>query len=171
MLGGSNASVACDSRSQVCSSPRQHVRVSMSLLEITRRRLLHEATDGESQDESAFDAGIHFFDTADVYSGGLSEEITGQALKNLQLPRDDVVVATKVFGETGKGPNSRGATRHHIMNGMKARCEALGIRPGEKLHAIEYRGRIELVPVRSTKSARGSVKGIDTDVPREFDRV
>jgi AbrB family looped-hinge helix DNA binding protein len=49
--------------------------------------------------------------------------------------------------------------------------ESLGIKPGEKLHAIEYRGRIELVPVRSAKSARGSLKGIDTDVPRETDRA
>jgi AbrB family looped-hinge helix DNA binding protein len=49
--------------------------------------------------------------------------------------------------------------------------EALGIRPGEKLHAIEYRGRIELVPVRPVKAARGSLKGIDTDVPRDPDRV
>ncbi len=49
--------------------------------------------------------------------------------------------------------------------------ESLGIKPGEKLHAIEYRGRIELVPVRSTKSARGSLKGIDTHVPRETDRT
>lgn len=49
--------------------------------------------------------------------------------------------------------------------------ESLGIRPGEKLHAIEYRGRIELVPVKSMKSARGSLKGIDTTVPREPDRA
>ncbi|MBV8341189.1 MAG: AbrB/MazE/SpoVT family DNA-binding domain-containing protein [Gammaproteobacteria bacterium] len=49
--------------------------------------------------------------------------------------------------------------------------QALGIKPGEKLHAIEYRGRIELVPVRSTKDSRGSLRGIDTDVPREPDRV
>ena len=49
--------------------------------------------------------------------------------------------------------------------------EALGIRPGEKLHAIEYRGRIELVPVRPAKAARGSLQGIDTDLPRDADRV
>ena len=49
--------------------------------------------------------------------------------------------------------------------------ESLGIKPGEKLHVIEYRGRIELVPVRSTKSARGSLRGINTDVPRETDRT
>lgn len=49
----------------------------------------------------ALDAGINFIDTADVYSEGRSEEITGQALKNLKIPRENVVVATKVFGETG----------------------------------------------------------------------
>ena len=48
--------------------------------------------------------------------------------------------------------------------------EALGIKPGEKLHAIEYRGRIELVPVRPAKAARGTLKGIDTDVARDADR-
>lgn len=49
--------------------------------------------------------------------------------------------------------------------------ESLGIRPGEKLHAIEYRGRLELVPVKPIKAARGSLQGINTDVPREPDRV
>jgi AbrB family looped-hinge helix DNA binding protein len=62
------------------------------------------------------------------------------------------------------------SSKYQIVIPSKIR-EALGIRPGEKLHAIEYRGRIELVPVRSAKSARGSLKGIDTDVPRESDRV
>ena len=62
------------------------------------------------------------------------------------------------------------SSKYQIVIPSKIR-EALGIRPGEKLHAIEYRGRIELVPVRPTKSARGSLKGIDTDVPRECDRV
>ncbi len=49
----------------------------------------------------ALDAGINFIDTANVYSNGRSEEITGQALKNLKVPRENVIVATKVFGETG----------------------------------------------------------------------
>ena len=62
------------------------------------------------------------------------------------------------------------SSKYQIVIPLKIR-EALGIRPGEKLHAIEYRGRIELVPVRPTKSARGSLKEIDTDVPRESDRV
>jgi len=52
----------------------------------------------------------------------------------------------------------------------KAIREALGIRPGARLHAIQYQGRIELVPVRSAKQARGFLHGIETSVPRERDR-
>ncbi|UHL63054.1 aldo/keto reductase [Paralcaligenes sp. KSB-10] len=69
----------------------------------------------------ALDAGINFIDTADIYSEGNSEIITGQALKNLKVPRENVVVATKVYGETGtKSVNSRGMSRYHIMDGVKA---------------------------------------------------
>lgn len=74
----------------------------------------------------ALDAGINFIDTADVYSEGLSEQITGQALRNLKVPRDKVVIATKVFGETGaKGVNSSGMSRFHIMDGVKASLKRL----------------------------------------------
>jgi aryl-alcohol dehydrogenase-like predicted oxidoreductase len=74
----------------------------------------------------ALDAGINFIDTADVYSDGRSELITGQALINLRVPRENVVVATKVFGETGaKGVNSRGMSRFHIMDGVKASLKRL----------------------------------------------
>ena len=48
--------------------------------------------------------------------------------------------------------------------------DALGIRPGERLHALRYRGHIALIPVRPLKNVRGFLKGIDTDVPREPDR-
>ena len=69
---------------------------------------------------SALDAGINFIDTANVYSEGRSEQITGQALKNLKVPRENVVVATKVFGETGTaGVNSRGSSRYHIIDSVK----------------------------------------------------
>ena len=81
--------------------------------------------DAERLIGQALDAGINFIDTADVYSAGSSEHITGQALRNLKIPRDDVVVATKVFGEMGKGPNARGATRHHILEGVKASLQRL----------------------------------------------
>jgi aryl-alcohol dehydrogenase-like predicted oxidoreductase len=74
----------------------------------------------------ALDAGINFIDTADVYSDGRSEIITGQALKNLRVPRENVVVATKVFGETGtKSVNSRGMSRYHIIEGVKASLQRL----------------------------------------------
>ena len=74
----------------------------------------------------ALDAGINFIDTADVYADGHSELMTGQALKNLRVPRENVVVATKVFGEAGtKAVNSRGMSRHHIMDGVKASLKRL----------------------------------------------
>ena len=79
-----------------------------------------QQSDAEQLVGRALDAGINFIDTADVYSEGRSEEITGQALKNLKIPRENVVVATKVFGETGTaGVNSRGSSRYHIISGVK----------------------------------------------------
>lgn len=74
----------------------------------------------------AFDAGINFLDTADIYALGQSETITGQALRNLGIAREDVVIATKVFGPMGPGPNARGASRGHIMDGVKASLKRLG---------------------------------------------
>ena len=62
------------------------------------------------------------------------------------------------------------SSKYQIVIPSKIRA-ALRIKPGERLHAIEYRGRIELVPVRPAKAARGTLKGIDTDVPRDADRV
>jgi aryl-alcohol dehydrogenase (NADP+) len=63
----------------------------------------------------ALDAGINFFDTANVYSGGTSEEFLGRALRDLGVDRDDVVIATKVNGAMGKGPNRAGLSRKAIM--------------------------------------------------------
>jgi aryl-alcohol dehydrogenase (NADP+) len=62
----------------------------------------------------ALDAGINFFDTADTYSAGVSEEITGRWL-NEMASRDDIVVATKVYGVVGPGPNRLGLSRKHIL--------------------------------------------------------
>ena len=81
--------------------------------------------DAEKMIGQAIDGGINFIDTADVYSGGLSEQVTGQALKNLKVPRENVVVATKVFGEMGSGANVRGSTRSHIVDGVKASLKRL----------------------------------------------
>lgn len=68
----------------------------------------------------AFEAGINFIDTADVYASGESERITSQALKNLGKERDEVIVASKVFGKMGPGPNQSGSSRAHIVDGAKA---------------------------------------------------
>ena len=73
----------------------------------------------------SLESGINFIDTADVYASGVSETITGQALKNLKIKREEVVIATKVFGETGAGPNGRGASRAHILDGVKASLKRL----------------------------------------------
>jgi aryl-alcohol dehydrogenase-like predicted oxidoreductase len=73
----------------------------------------------------ALAAGVNFIDTADVYSMGEAERLTGQALWNLGVRRSDVVLATKVFGEVGPGPNERGASRGHIMDSVKRSLERL----------------------------------------------
>lgn len=63
----------------------------------------------------ATDAGVNFIDTANVYSEGVSEQLIGQSIRNLHLKRDDLVLATKVRGGMGKGPNDRGLSRKHIL--------------------------------------------------------
>lgn len=66
----------------------------------------------------AFELGINFFDTADVYSDGVSEEVLGRALTDLKTARDRVVIATKVFGPMGADPNQRGLSRKHILHAI-----------------------------------------------------
>jgi aryl-alcohol dehydrogenase-like predicted oxidoreductase len=61
------------------------------------------------------EAGINFIDTADTYSNGESEERVGQAIKDLKLPRESLVIATKVGGRMGAGPNAAGASRSHLL--------------------------------------------------------
>ncbi|WP_375452706.1 aldo/keto reductase [uncultured Devosia sp.] len=73
----------------------------------------------------ALDAGVNFIDTADVYSEGLSEQITGKAMVNSGRQRTDIVLATKATGAMGKGPNDRGSSRGHIMDGVKASLKRL----------------------------------------------
>ena len=68
--------------------------------------------------QASIAAGINFFDTADVYSEGESEKTLGQSLKNLNIARKDVVIATKVYGRVGPGRNDIGASRGHIMDSI-----------------------------------------------------
>ena len=75
----------------------------------------------------ALDAGITFFDTADIYSVGVSEEITGRALKKLGVRREEVVIATKVCNPMGDTPNERGLSRKHIRHAIDASLKRLGV--------------------------------------------
>src|ERR671913_1490145 len=74
----------------------------------------------------AVEAGVTFFDTADTYSDGLTEEITGRLLAKLFGRRDDYVLATKVFFPMGPGPNDRGLSRKHILTAIDASLRRLG---------------------------------------------
>jgi aryl-alcohol dehydrogenase-like predicted oxidoreductase len=74
----------------------------------------------------AIDAGVTFFDTADMYSDGVSEEITGGLLAKLFGRRSDYVLATKVYYPMGSGPNDRGLSRQHIMDAVDASLRRLG---------------------------------------------
>ena len=86
---------------------------------------------GTSEVESivgtSLDAGVNFIDTADVYSEGESEKLLGGALKSLGRPRDQLIVATKVRGRTGPGPNEVGLSRGHILSGIDASLKRLGL--------------------------------------------
>ena len=75
---------------------------------------------------AALDAGINFFDTADMYSLGVSEEVLGRALKDFGPSRDKVVIATKVFYPVGDDPNQRGLSRKHIMHAIDDSLRRLG---------------------------------------------
>src|SRR5277367_3182291 len=75
--------------------------------------------------KTAIDGGINFFDTADNYTEGASEKILGQSLKNLKIPRQQVVIATKVYSRVGPGRNDVGASRGHIMDGVEGSLRRL----------------------------------------------
>jgi aryl-alcohol dehydrogenase-like predicted oxidoreductase len=109
-----------------------------------------QQSDAERLVGQAIDAGINFIDTADVYAGGVSEQITGQALKNLKVPRENVVVATKVFNETGPGPNSRGASRGHILDGVKASLKRLQL---DHIDLYQIHGFDPATPIEETVRA------------------
>ena len=98
----------------------------------------------------ALESGVNFIDTADVYAQGVSERMTGQALKDLGVKRSDVVVATKVFGEMGAGPNDRGASRAHIMDGVKASLQRLGL---DHIDIYQIHGNDPITPLDETLRA------------------
>ena len=95
-------------------------------------------------------AGVNFIDTADVYSGGESEKMLGQALRNLAVPRDEVIIATKVFGATGSKPNQRGASRGHIMDAVERSLERMGI---DHIDLYQIHGNDPVTPIDETLRA------------------
>ncbi len=98
----------------------------------------------------AVDAGINFVDTANVYSEGQSEQITGRAIANSGRPRSDFVLATKVNGTTGKGPNDRGSSRANIMNAVKDSLKRLGT---DYIDLYQIHGLDLVTPVEETVRA------------------
>ncbi len=75
--------------------------------------------------KGAIEAGINFIDTANIYSFGQSEQLLGQALLDLAIPRDQVVIATKVLGRMDAHPNSAGLSRYHIFHSVEASLKRL----------------------------------------------
>ena len=98
----------------------------------------------------ALAAGVNFIDTADVYAFGASEKLLGQALKNLAVPRNEVVIATKVFGEMSPKPNDRGASRGHIMDSVHASLERLQT---DHIDLYQIHGTDTVTPIDETLRA------------------
>jgi aryl-alcohol dehydrogenase-like predicted oxidoreductase len=113
-----------------------------------------QQADAEALIARSLDAGINFIDTADCYSDGQAEVITGQALRTLGIARDDVIVATKVFGPTGSGPNSQGASRSHIVRGVQASLKRLQL---EHIDLYQIHGFDAVTPVEETIRALESL--------------
>ena len=92
----------------------------------------------------ALELGINFFDTADMYSLGVSEEVTGRALRDFAR-RDEVIVATKVFNPMSDDPNARGLSRKHIMDSIDASLRRLGMDYVDlyQIHRWDYATPIE----------------------------
>ena len=92
----------------------------------------------------ALEHGINFFDTADMYSRGVSEQVVGRALKELAR-RDQVVIATKAFYQMGDGPNDRGLSRKHLFDAIDASLQRLGTDHVDlyQIHRFDYETPIE----------------------------
>jgi aryl-alcohol dehydrogenase-like predicted oxidoreductase len=103
------------------------------------------------QVDMCLDAGVNLIDTADVYSGGLSEEITGEVITGR---RDNLLLSTKVRMNMGEGPNEAGLSRHHIISGCEASLRRLGTDHIDIYHVHEWDGQTRL---EETMSALNSL--------------
>jgi aryl-alcohol dehydrogenase-like predicted oxidoreductase len=97
--------------------------------------------------KTSIDGGINFFDTADNYTEGECEKILGQSLKNLNIARQDVVIATKVYSRVGPGRNDIGASRGHIMDSVEASLRRLQT---DHIDLYQIHGNDSVTPVEET---------------------
>ena len=102
-----------------------------------------------AQVKYAFESGINFIDTANVYSLGESERLLGQAIKTLGLPRDELVIATKATGIMNELPNGRGQSRHHLMNEVDASLKRLQL---DHIDLYQLHGFDPLTPLEESLS-------------------
>jgi len=107
--------------------------------------------------KASIEAGINFFETADVYSDGGSEKTLGQSLRNLNIARKDVVLATKVYGRVGPGRNDVGASRGHIMDAVEASLRRLQT---DHIDLYQIHGNDAVTPIEET------LRALDTLVAR-----
>jgi aryl-alcohol dehydrogenase-like predicted oxidoreductase len=103
--------------------------------------------------KTAIGGGINFFDTADNYTEGESEKMLGQSLKNLNIARQDVVIATKVYSRVGPGRNDIGASRGHIMDGVEASLRRLQT---DHIDLYQIHGNDSVTPLGET------IRALDT---------
>jgi 1-deoxyxylulose-5-phosphate synthase len=117
----------------------------MSYGSTTQRKWHLNEDEAEPIVRRAVEAGVIFFDTADMYSDGLSEQLTGRLLSRLFTDRDDYVLSTKVFFPMGPGPNAGGLSRKHILAGIDASLRRLGTDHVDifQIHRWDYETPIE----------------------------
>lgn len=117
---------------------------------------LFKMVGGTQQDEAdqlikaCVEKGINFFDTADIYSEGGSEEMLGQSFRNLGIQRKDVVIATKCFGRVGPGHNDIGGSRKHIMEAVDASLRRLQT---DYIDLYQIHGNDSVTPLEETLRA------------------
>jgi aryl-alcohol dehydrogenase-like predicted oxidoreductase len=104
----------------------------------------------QAQIKAAFDAGVNYIDTANVYSEGESERLVGEALAKLGLPREDLVIATKVRVRMGAAPNRVGLSRVHIMNELDASLRRLKL---DHVDLYQIHGMDQVTPLDETLRA------------------
>lgn len=104
--------------------------------------------------KQSVEGGINFIDTANIYSEGLSEQMTGQAIRDLGLKRNDLVIATKVRGKMGEGPNDSGLTRKHILQQANESLQRLNM---DYIDLYQIHGFDALTPLEETLDALDSL--------------